>query len=64
MPRGHFVVRPFTGQQRLFYDVFNPRTKIAGFVLNFDSFDATGKLIEDGKDGNYGDLPMSDRRPQ
>jgi hypothetical protein len=51
----NYWVDPFTGQQKLFYDVNNPLAKIASFILNFDSFDAAGKLIEDGKDWIYGD---------
>jgi hypothetical protein len=51
----NYWVDPLTGQQRLFYDPANPRTKITGFLLNFDSFDSTGKLIEDGKDWIFGD---------
>ena len=51
----NYWVDPFTGTQKLFYDANNPLTKINGFILNFDSFDASGKLIEDGKDWIFGD---------
>jgi Ca2+-binding RTX toxin-like protein len=47
---------PFTGALEPFYDPDNPRTKIAGFILNFDSFEPNGDLIEDGKDWIFGDL--------
>ena len=39
-----------------FYDAENPRPKITGFLLNFESFDANSILIEDGKDWIFGDL--------
>ena len=56
-----FWLDPFTGEYRPFYDPDNPRTKIEGFILNFDSFETdaqTGelRLIEDGKDRIFGDL--------
>ena len=51
----NYWIDPVTGQQRPFYDANNPLTKISGFFLNFDSFDASGKLIEDGKDWVFGD---------
>jgi hypothetical protein len=47
---------PFLKAFRPFYDPNNPREKVAGFLLNFESFDAEGVLIEDGKDWIYGDL--------
>src|SRR5205814_9784182 len=50
-----YFVDPSTGTHRLFYDPANPLPKITGFILNFDSFDAAGKLIEDGKDWIFGD---------
>src|SRR5262249_3639019 len=55
-----YWVDPFTGQQNLFYDAINPRTKIIApngddFILNFNSFDSSGKVIEDGKDWVFGD---------
>src|SRR5262249_44087262 len=55
----NYWVDPFTGTQSQFYDPINPRTKIKAnghdFILNFDSFDSTGTLIEDGKDWIFGD---------
>src|SRR5262249_44753263 len=53
-------VDPLTGQHNKFYDPLSPRTKIKApngddFILNFDSFDTSNKLIEDGKDWIYGD---------
>lgn len=38
------------------YDPENPREKIDGFLLNFDAYDLTGAVIEDGKDRIFGDL--------
>ncbi|HVK13697.1 MAG TPA: hypothetical protein VM597_33430, partial [Gemmataceae bacterium] len=46
---------PFTGTFRELYDPLDPRSKIAGFLLNFESFDAAGRVIHDGKDWIYGD---------
>jgi Ca2+-binding RTX toxin-like protein len=46
---------PFTQTFRPFYDPDNPRTKIAGFILNFDAFDGNG-IIHDGKDWIFGDI--------
>lgn len=37
------------------YDADNPREKIEGFLLNFDTVDANGDKIEDGKDRIFGD---------
>jgi Bacterial Ig domain/RTX calcium-binding nonapeptide repeat (4 copies) len=56
----NYWVDPITGQQNLFYDANNPLKKIVApngddFILNFNSFDSSGKLIEDGKDWIYGD---------
>ena len=38
------------------YDANNPRTLIAGFLLNFDATDSLNDKIEDGKDRLFGDL--------
>ncbi len=39
------------------YDADNPRTKIAGFLLNFEATDPiTGAKVNDGKDRLFGDL--------
>jgi Ca2+-binding RTX toxin-like protein len=38
------------------YDADDPRTQIAGFLLDFDTVDAEGNKISDGTDRIYGDL--------
>ena len=38
------------------YDPANPRLEITNFFLNFNSFDQSGVLIEDGKDRIFGDV--------
>jgi Ca2+-binding RTX toxin-like protein len=38
------------------YDANNPLRRIDGFFLNFDTLDAGGQKIEDGKDRLFGDL--------
>jgi Ca2+-binding RTX toxin-like protein len=38
-----------------FYNADNPLPKVAGFLLNFEAFDSSGVLIEDGKDWIFGD---------
>ncbi|MCT7970157.1 proprotein convertase P-domain-containing protein [Laspinema sp. D1] len=37
------------------YDAYNPREKIAGFLLNFEAVDANGNKIDDGLDYIFGD---------
>ncbi|MFU8777332.1 MAG: calcium-binding protein, partial [Roseovarius sp.] len=37
-----------------FYDPENPLARIDGFFLNFATFDATGAIVEDGKDNIFG----------
>jgi len=37
------------------YDPENPLQKINGFFLNFDTFDSSGNIVEDGKDRIFGD---------
>ncbi|MCT7991818.1 proprotein convertase P-domain-containing protein [Laspinema olomoucense] len=37
------------------YDAYNPRQKIAGFLLNFEVVDANGNKIDDGLDYMFGD---------
>ena len=49
-----FEYDPLT-RQLDFYYAEDPRSKIDGFLLNFDTFDANG-LIEDGKDQIFGDM--------
>ena len=44
---------PVTGKLAA-YDANNPRTKIDGFLLNFEATDASGRKIEDGKDRLFG----------
>jgi Ca2+-binding RTX toxin-like protein len=48
-------VEPERGQFEA-YDADEPRTKIAGFLLNFDAVDAQGNKIADGSDRIFGDL--------
>ncbi|MDK3018043.1 DUF7507 domain-containing protein [Pseudodonghicola flavimaris] len=43
-----------TGTYRTFYDPDNPRQIIENYYLNFLTFDASGELIEDGKDSIFG----------
>ncbi len=45
---------PILAAAQPFYDAENPRPRIEGFVLNFETFDATRRLIEDGKDRIFG----------
>ena len=45
---------PDTGKLE-FFDADEPRTKIAGFLLNFEPTDSAGSKIEDGKDRIFGD---------
>jgi hypothetical protein len=57
----NYWVDPITHQKvSPFYDANNPWKKITApngddFILNFNSFDAQGNLIEDGKDWIFGD---------
>ena len=49
-----FLYDPLT-RKLDFFDADNPREMIQGFLLNFETFDANGVLIEDGKDWIFGD---------
>jgi Ca2+-binding RTX toxin-like protein len=54
-----FTTTPGVDPDRGQFDAYNaddPRTKIAGFLLNFDAVDAQGNKISDGSDRIFGDL--------